>query len=68
MQSYCAGDEFHYLWEVAWSQVRSLLLLPEIGQRMQTATEQRSAFTESPTVRPSILSRPEPIHTRRPPA
>ena len=52
---------------IAWCEVRPLeLLLAELGKWVQTAAEHAricSAVTGSPTVRPSIPSMPEPIHT-----
>src|SRR5215218_7846667 len=51
---------------VAWGEVWPFqLLLAELGQRVQTAAEQRacSAVTGSPTASPSIPFVPEPIHT-----
>jgi hypothetical protein len=51
--------------EVPEDEVGSFQLpLAELGQWMQTAAEQRShlAVTGSPAVRPSIPTKPEPIH------
>ena len=53
--------------EVADGEIRSFqLLLAQLGQRVQTAAEQRSHLLGGHRVadgRPSIPSKPEPVHT-----